>query len=89
MDAREREYEEATAMTEDEAELITPHGSQDVSMPWAGDAKPVARTCDTTQTMQALQLLHGTGEGNLMGMDEGGWQEDEVHAALALCGLRG
>ena len=92
IDAREREYEEATAMTEDEAEIVTPHGSQDISMPWAGESsevKTLAHTCEITETMQAIGLLHRSDERKVMAMDEGGWEEDEVHAALALCGLRG
>jgi hypothetical protein len=92
MSAREREYEEATAMTEDEAELITPHGSQDVSMTWEGEdshAKAVTRTCCTTEAMLHMGLLHETDKVNVMVGDQRGWEEDEMHAALALCGLRG
>lgn len=80
-------------MTEDEAELVTPHGSQDISIPWAGDrsedAKSVTPICPMAEAMHSIGLMQEAEETSVMVVDERGWQEDEMHAALALCGLRG
>lgn len=78
-------------MTEDEAELVTPHGSQDTSMPWAGDrsdTKDVTGTYPAAEVIRAMGL-NDTGDRDVMVADKRGWEEDEMHAALALCGLRG
>lgn len=77
---RERDYEEGTALTEDESELVTPQNSQDVPMSWTPDdhlKKDVSFIRFTSQSFRDIP------KGRL------GWQEDEMHAALALCGLRG
>ncbi|KIJ53751.1 hypothetical protein M422DRAFT_241994 [Sphaerobolus stellatus SS14] len=72
---REREYEEAIAMTEDEAELVTPHSSQD-------DPAEGAHIVRLTSAERASKNASGPA-----GTES--WEEDEMHAALALCGLRG
>ncbi|KAF8579263.1 homeobox-domain-containing protein [Ramaria rubella] len=95
--AREREYEEATAMTEDEAELITPNGSQDMQLSWENSndnnafapLKPAVNLTSSMDSMGLIHSVHKPHNTNTMTVDKQGWEEDEMHAALALCGLRG
>lgn len=86
--ASEREYEEATTLTEDEAELVTPHGSQDAHMPWADDRKAVSAHFPQT-TMPSMDATNLMDEMDTISVAASGWEEAEMHAALALCVLRG
>ncbi|KAF8515846.1 hypothetical protein BU17DRAFT_93265 [Hysterangium stoloniferum] len=94
--ACQREYEEETAMTEDETELVTPQSSQDVSINWSTDLnedeKNFSRADNPLKSLHIMGLVRSIGETPLttsVPMDTDGWQEDEMKAALALCGLRG
>lgn len=95
----EREYEDAIATTEDEDELVTPQASQTTLMSW-----PHKTQCRVTVTHEAgpncaedralsMSVIH-EGDDDTQDPSEtlarvSPWQEDEMHAALALCGLRG
>ncbi|GJJ13099.1 hypothetical protein Clacol_007349 [Clathrus columnatus] len=86
----EREYEDAISTTEDEAELVDSHlqASQPAPVLWGhGDKRQVTVT---NADHCAEGGTHSMGSNSVeKSVKKHPWQEDEMHAALALCGLRG
>lgn len=94
----EREYEDAIATTEDEDELVTPQASQTTLVSW-----PHKDPCHVTVTREAghnstedkvlsMSVIYEADDTHSLPKSlarVSPWQEDEMHAALALCGLRG
>lgn len=95
-DVSEREYEDAMATTEDEAELVTPQASQTTSALWRHRANDYVTVTQEGNNSAAdmIPVATYTQESGATDLAKSSpkkypWQEDEMHAALALCGLRG
>lgn len=95
----EREYEDAIATTEDEDELVTPQASQTTLVSWPHKdqcrvtvTREAGQNCAEDKVLSTMSVIYEVDDTHNLSKSlarVSPWQEDEMHAALALCGLRG